>query len=203
MPIRQEVDDYDGERMRSRAKRRHNSSSDSSLLEPAVTPKRPSWILEERNGKSQVSREETSFPPSQKKRKVATSTVESSMSPIIPQETFEKRARHKTREDLYDPKRKRKRGNKNDEEKKLVTKRTKKGDGKKAAKKAGEDLMNNFTSKSIGQDRLTVSHYLASQTLYNNAKAFRSGPLMALVFLKMAALPLLLNDVDVGLYVLE
>jgi hypothetical protein len=72
-------------------------------------------------------------------------------------ENFEKRARHKTREDRYEPKKEEKNFDRKDGEKRPRTKRAKKGDGKRAARKAGEDLMNNFTSKSIGQERLTVS----------------------------------------------
>lgn len=73
-----------------------------------------------------------------------------------PKEVFEKRARHKTREDRYEPKEANKKEGKNIEIKRSVSKREKKSDRRKAAKKAGEDLMNNFISKNIGQERLTV-----------------------------------------------
>lgn len=193
------VDDSDDQRLRSRRKRRRNSSSDSSLLEPVVTPKKTGRSPGERNRWSQIRREESSSPPDREKRKAVTLIVDSSTGPSIPQETFEKRARHRTREDLYDPKRKRKRADKNDEEEKPMTKRTKKGDGKKAAKRAGEDLMNNFTSNRIGQDRLTVSHnYSPCRTRCSNAKASRCVRLMDLVFLRMAAHPPPLKDVDVS-----
>ncbi|KAH8602601.1 hypothetical protein B0O99DRAFT_499007, partial [Bisporella sp. PMI_857] len=90
-----------------------------------------------------------------------------------PGEAFEKRPRHKTREDLYEPKKK-------DSgiyptEKLIKKKPEKKGDRRKVAQKSGEDLMNNFSSKSIAQDRLTmrVSHGLG---LFKNGRA--SSPAM-------------------------
>jgi len=77
-------------------------------------------------------------------------------------EVFEKRTRHKAREDLYEPIKKYKSSRKDSEEKSRRKKKEKKSDRRKAAKRAGEDLMHNFSSKSIGQDRLTVSISLSS-----------------------------------------
>lgn len=73
-----------------------------------------------------------------------------------PEETFEKRKRHKTREDRYEPAKKIKKSCPDVKKKKNKHKKEKRGDRRKAAKKAGEDLIRKFSSKSIGNDRLTV-----------------------------------------------
>jgi hypothetical protein len=96
-----------------------------------------------------------------KKRKRRDSLVyeDDNVSQDSPQkeEIFEKRQRHKTKADRYDTVKVLKQLV---EEEKIVRKKVKKakrGDIAKAAKKAGEDLMRSFTSKNIGQARLTVS----------------------------------------------
>lgn len=140
----------------SRKKRKHHASSDSSLLEAPVgvlpQPLRGSDIKTENPTREPCSNHH------RKKRKREASvfgTSISSASPNPKQEIFERRPRHKTREDRYEPKKKAKKGSK-DEERRLKKKKEKKGDRKKAAKKAGEDLMRNFSSKRISQERLTV-----------------------------------------------
>ncbi|EKD19282.1 uncharacterized protein L3040_009278 [Drepanopeziza brunnea f. sp. 'multigermtubi'] len=145
----------------SRGKRRHNSSSDSSLLEVTVRPK-----------SHHLKRNDPSPPTPRKKQRIDSSDSGVSIqaaSLIAPRETFEKRPRYKTREDRYEPK-KEKRSRKNDENKATTKKREKKGDRRKAAKRAGEDLMQNFSSNRIGQERLTMrpSH---GPGLYNNGRA--------------------------------
>ncbi|KAI9053668.1 hypothetical protein LZ554_002622 [Drepanopeziza brunnea f. sp. 'monogermtubi'] len=145
----------------SRGKRRHNSSSDSSLLEVTVRPR-----------SQHLKRNDPSPPTPRKKQRIDSSEPGVSIqaaSSIQPRETFEKRPRHKTREDRYEPK-KEKRSRKNDENKATRKKREKKGNRRKAAKRAGEDLMQNFSSNRIGQERLTMrpSH---GPGLYNNGRA--------------------------------
>ncbi|KAG9238314.1 hypothetical protein BJ875DRAFT_55722 [Amylocarpus encephaloides] len=99
-----------GNTTRKATKRRHKSTSDSSMLEaPAGSPK----------------------------------------------ETFEKRARHKTREDRYEPKAKRQKADKIDHREREKKSGCRKKDVRKA-KKDSEELMQNFTSKNIGQERLTI-----------------------------------------------
>lgn len=93
----------------------------------------------------------------QKKRKAEPPDNGTCTSSSAHQEVFEKRARHKTREDRYEPKKEKKSFEGKDWEKRPRTKRAKKGDEKRAARKAGENLINNFTSKSIRQERLTVN----------------------------------------------
>jgi hypothetical protein len=146
------LEDNDGRR---KPKRRHNSSSDSSLLEAPVRPKSRPLSVEEKIDRSPETPQQAQ--QHQKKRKpepVELDIPSLSSLPSTPKETFEKRARHKTKEDRYDPKKKRSKSEKATEKKRSKPK--KKGDRKKAAKKAGEDLIRNFTSKNIGQERLTV-----------------------------------------------
>lgn len=140
---------------RSSKKRRRHSSSDSSLLEIAQKAVPPPQIPESTEHQSARTRQASPVP--QKKRKVASSQAESPEQPETRHETFEKRSRHKTREDRYESKsEKTKARDKAEKEIHAKRKREKKGDRKKAAKKAGEALMQNFSSKAIGQERLTV-----------------------------------------------
>ncbi|ESZ95841.1 hypothetical protein SBOR_3783 [Sclerotinia borealis F-4128] len=132
------------------------ASSDSSLLEVSTAP-----VVLERTKPFRKSRVSSHLgensTQSHKHRKDAPSTMTSSSSQssvVQPkQETFEKRARHKTREDRYDTKQRSRKAEV--VEKPIKMRREKKGDRKRAARKASEDLMNNFASNKLGQDRLT------------------------------------------------
>lgn len=142
----------------SKRKRKHDSSSDSSLLEVPIRPQSHQWKQDDPRSISPRRPENQPTTP-RKKQKVASSDSGLSSHPATPsppKETFEKRARHKTREDRYEPRKKEKRQGKIAVEKSSRKKREKRGDRKKAARKAGEELMQNFSSKSIAQDRLTV-----------------------------------------------
>ncbi|KAG9242400.1 hypothetical protein BJ878DRAFT_544292 [Calycina marina] len=131
-------------------RRRRNSLSDSSLLEPAEPVARSTYPrIDEVEAKAYKSTRNLSH----KKQKQQVSVSKQAEEPSYRKETFEKRPRHKTRENLYDPKR---REEKNDPVEKRTKNREKRGDKRKAVRKAGEDLMNNFTSKNVGQDRLTM-----------------------------------------------
>ncbi|KAM0128781.1 hypothetical protein ACHAP3_008169 [Botrytis cinerea] len=135
-----------------------HASSDSSLLEASKMP-----VVDERTRIPQKTnaairghvKERTRSHKSQMNVPSTVTSTSSRSSAVQPkQEAFEKRARHKTREDRYDTKRKADKSEAVD--KPIRTRREKRGDRKKAARKASEDLMNNFASNKIGQDRLTV-----------------------------------------------
>lgn len=153
--FRQAFIESDNVQQQAKRKRRHRSSSDSSLLEPVLTLKPKSRKGAEPN-LHDLERREESASHSHKKRKIAPSDSGSSANSNVRRESFERRDRHKTREDRYEPKKKHK-SDKADVERKSKKKREKKGDKRKKEKKAGEDLMHHFSSKSIGQERLTVS----------------------------------------------
>lgn len=141
----------------SRKKRKHHTSSDSSLLEAPVgvrpQPLRESEFMTENPARKPYS----DHHRMKRKREASVSgTSISSASSKPKQEIFERRPRRKTREDRYKPKKKAQKGSKDDEESRPRKKKEKKGDRTKAAKKAGEDLIRNFSSKRISQERLTV-----------------------------------------------
>ncbi|KAH6666585.1 hypothetical protein B0J14DRAFT_677846 [Halenospora varia] len=138
----------------SKQKRRHASSSDSSILEE---PAKVSLRLREKDNERGLEASKYAPRPSKRQRTVSNASAEDHVEDRHdPKEVFEKRARHKTREDRYEPKEASKKEGKHIEIKRSISKREKKSDRRKAAKKAGEDLMNNFISKNIGQERLTI-----------------------------------------------
>lgn len=145
-------------------RRRHNPSSDSSLLQ-VPERKRSQHLKEETRLAFSEGLQEHPSPPPKNHRTVSSDAEQSSESATKHhiKEIFEKRPRHKTREDLYETK-KAKKHTEDGDVKIARKKREKKGDRSKAAKKAGEDLMQNFSSKSIAQERLTVC--LPCQHLY-------------------------------------
>ncbi|PMD39816.1 hypothetical protein L207DRAFT_29117 [Hyaloscypha variabilis F] len=150
----------------SQRKRKHHTSSDSSLLEVPVKPNPPPVRGSALETKHLTRGKAPDRPP--KKLRMEASVSEATTSSVVSnskQETFEKRARYKTREDRYEPKKVKKRP-KDGDEKKPRRYKEKRGD----RKKAGEDLMRNFTSKSISNERLTIrpSHGLG---LFKNGRA--------------------------------
>lgn len=146
--------------MPSQRKRKHHTSSDSSLLEALVRPKPQPRRVSGLKTEPPARDEESDRPRKKRKTGVSSSgpSTASTASWSPKKETFEKRVRHKTREERYEPKKKEKQRPKDGVEKRPRKKKEKKGDLKKAAKKAGEDLMQNFSSTSISQERLTVSY---------------------------------------------
>jgi hypothetical protein len=142
-----------------KGKRCHRSSSDSSLLEPVAKPE-PKLREEEEPKRRHIERRDKPKEEQSAKRKAPELSTSSSASSNVRQETFEERGRHKTREDHYEPTKKKHKANKRDMpdvERKSRKKREKRGDRKKESKKAAENLMSHFSSKSVGQERLTVS----------------------------------------------
>ncbi|KAF7926718.1 uncharacterized protein EAE97_010227 [Botrytis byssoidea] len=134
------------------------ASSDSSLLEASRMPvvDKRTEIPPKLNPASRGNVKEKDRSHKHQRNVSSTITSISSRSSVVQlkQETFEKRARHKTREDRYDTKRK---SNKVEAvDKSIRTRREKRGDRSKAARKASKDLMSNFASNKIGKDRLTV-----------------------------------------------
>ena len=141
----------------------HGSSTDSSLLEVAANPKPnpPDRYVPEHAMTNQLA--DSSMYP-QKRRKIRLLDEGepdcSSASSISCQKAFEKRARRKTREDRYEPKEKKsRRSGKIEAAKRIKARRERQGDKKAAVKRKGDGLMNGFSSKSIGRERLTVSSF--------------------------------------------
>lgn len=134
-------------------------SSESSFLERGHAPEAKTNTKKRRHADDSFDPETVSHHESNRKRKRSlTPSVEvRSPSRDRPKETFERRARHKTKEDRYEPK---SRTEKQGKERKSKPRTEKKGERRKASKKTGEDLMRNFESKYIGNDRLTASIWL-------------------------------------------
>lgn len=150
-------DETVGNERTHREKRR--DSSDSSLIQPAY--EREELRLQE-TVIGQVTSQDRARPYSGKAKKhkqAALSTTADSQSDSDQpkrKETFEKRSRHKTREDRYESKKARKYDSEDDKPAKKKTIKVKRGDAAKASRKAGEDLINGFKSNNVAQDRLTV-----------------------------------------------
>ena len=135
---------------------RHHISSDSSLLEPTKkfkTQKSKDDLIMGGEALSKV--EEPHHPSKRRKIQHQDSHLPNNQPSPSPQRkaTYEKRARHKTREDRYDPKVKK--SQKISKESKRKEKL--KSKAKRQVKKSGEEIMRQFASKSVAQDRLTVS----------------------------------------------
>lgn len=147
-----------GARYKSR-KRIRDSSSDCSFLEPRVASEpnvesNEAWKVCERTEIQAISK---SHRVRQNiKPQVLLKDGSVSLSTTPPAEVFEKRRRHKTREDRYEPRKVPK------ESKIQVIKDRKRDKGgkmktrSKVIRNVGEDLMHQFSSKSVGHDRLTV-----------------------------------------------
>jgi hypothetical protein len=153
---------------RSKLKRRHNSSSDSSLLEVAIKPKLHPL------GRERSEHDITDAPsiePKKKRKFVSSDSDQTSISSTPRDESFEKRARYKTREERYEPKEKKSRNSDHVSERKgSKRRRGKRGDRKKRAKRAGEELMYKFSSNRIGQERLTVGNPMIIPSSWYTAK---------------------------------
>ncbi|OBT88809.1 hypothetical protein VE02_03182 [Pseudogymnoascus sp. 03VT05] len=140
-----------------REKRR--DSSDSSLIQPAY--ERENLPQREKTIGEFTSEDQTRHfsKKAKKHRQPASSTTDDSQSePDRSQrkETFEKRSRHKTKDDRYESKKARKHVDENEKPAKRKTIKVKRGDAVKASRKAAEDLINGFRPKNVSQDRLTI-----------------------------------------------
>lgn len=160
-------------------KRKHrHSSSDSSILAEVIRPKLRHLDKgnEETEGREKREILSHDFRKKQKLQLSESNSWELFLDDGPPKETFERRARNKTREDKYEPKTGVQKLKKDGSERKSRRK-TEKSNRRKAPKKSGEDLMKNFSSKSIGQERLTVSmlfNYSASVLTLLDSASTRS-----------------------------
>ena len=135
-----------------RRKRRKKSSSSASYLEPRVYP----------NASNEVEEARKSLEPKQGQHRKQhthldlTSHASSTTihSPEKPAKTYERRSRHKTREDHYDLQKNRKRDETKEAKPKARDKPKKK---RKGVEKSGGTLMQKFSAKNVDTDRLTVS----------------------------------------------
>lgn len=181
------------------SKRKRHSSTNSSLLEDRIKHT-PLLVQQEAQGDIALKNQYACvYSPGMRydQSRSENETSSDSSTSNHPKETFERQKRHKTREDRYEFKNKDNGGS--EKHKKSRTKRGKKGHRKRAVKQAREDFMQNFSSKKIGQDRLTVG----VNSLYGIVKRltiFRSVQLVVSVYSQMDELLRLLNVADVSCY---
>jgi hypothetical protein len=138
-----------------RKRQRLNSSSDSSLLVAGVMMMADSLARDKIPDK--YGEREKAQLHLQMRNRAEIPHTEASNHVYNSQETFTKRPRRKTRQDLYDSKDRKRNSELHRQEKRPRTKEEKKTDRKRVTRKLGEDLMHNFSSESIAGDRLTVS----------------------------------------------
>lgn len=196
--------DYDSKKERSSArdkprKRMLESSSDCSFLErAAASDPRPETLDTHKLVEGIEIQEESKTRRQSRKLERSVSLDGSVVSLSITQqvETFEKRERHKTREDRYEPKK-----TLVDPKSKVNKEKKRENKGKikprgKGFKNTGGDLMQQFSSKSVGHDRLTVR---ALKTILCGALLIigRCVHLTQLAYSKMAERLLLGDDGDV------
>lgn len=138
-----------------RRKRRRKASSTTSCLEPAV----PSGVTDSDNGQQMPDGrlEPSKQSPSEDEDDRSSSgssqrTVTAKPCPQKPTKSYERRPRHKTREDRYELK-------ESTGDKKRPAKdegRKKKPKKHKRKEKSGAALMHSFTAQNVSHDRLTV-----------------------------------------------
>lgn len=141
-------------------------SSESSFLERGHAPEARVRI-NEREHLENLKPEVVSSPQKKLKRKRSSSPTVVGRDFVTsvekPKEVFERRARHKTREDRYDVK-------KNPEKKERRSRPKKERENGKMVKNS-EDLMHKFESKHVGNERLT-----ATDTTISKTWAFQAWP---------------------------
>ncbi|RDW73929.1 hypothetical protein BP5796_07371 [Coleophoma crateriformis] len=181
--------------------RKRKSSMDSSLLEAIVIP------ASLRAGAEQQPRqhwEHKSGPISpNRRRKIETAESRSSSSVSSKSassglkkakqthEAFERRPRHKTRENVYEVKDKKRKLDQPLKARKK-SKNQKKNDRKKATRKANEELMQTFTSKNIDQERLSLRPS-SGIGIFNNGRTSTESRLQGLPDLAFSEMDFLRN----------
>jgi hypothetical protein len=199
------VKDHDSKKERASAqekprKRMLESSSDCSFLERGLSSDPRPETLDTHSvirGTKIQERPKSRHQRLEVERSVSLEESGDSLSITPRVELFEKRKRHKTRGDRYEPRqelvdpkpqvnRERKR------EKKRKTKSRGKG-----LRNAGEDLMRQFSSKSVGRDRLTVCANRPVQYA-DLLRLIRCAPRIPLAYSKTVEHRLLEGDGDVG-----
>ena len=134
-----------------RRKRRRSPSTASSSLKPALQ-------VEESEEESEDVEDPRTYKTSHAIRKPSGERMSSSILvselPEKPSKTYERRKRHKTREDRYEMKGGAKRAKTQKSEKEAGAKPKKK---KKRIQKSGSALMEDFNAGNVQPDRLTVS----------------------------------------------
>ncbi|KAI1780118.1 hypothetical protein F4818DRAFT_166293 [Hypoxylon cercidicola] len=97
---------------------------------------------------------------------------------------FEKRPRHKTREDKYETGKKRRRGEENNADHGDHQKKKRKKSEKRKSMASSKNVVNNFTSDAVLNDRITVQPHL-KPGLFDNRRTSKKQPISDLAFSEM------------------
>lgn len=150
--------DLHGHDRRYTKKRRISVSSESTYLQPATADGNAE---SESDNRDRSQRHHPGLGLANINNKdLTSSTVSSSTSSVTdclpkkPAKTYERRPRHKTRDDRYEKKQKKERA------KTKARKAAKKGDKRKLKARSGAAPTHEFTAKNVTQDRLTVRYSL-------------------------------------------
>jgi hypothetical protein len=148
------VGDWETSRER-RSKRQRSASSESSFIDSSLAFKFKEDIRNNPGRQADTDAKIKNHRENQLLHLIPSSQHSTSRAQLQ-KETFEKRKRHKTRVDRYKPTRVDCSPVREAVQKWNSSRKYKRGDSGKAAKKAGDDLIQNFSSNRIGNDRLTV-----------------------------------------------
>lgn len=151
---------FDSERDYTARKRyKNHCSSESSFLEyasPCIGSSR-SQEAPRLSNNSDIQRHHTEI--GLQRLGITASSLEISSGPRLPKrgETFERNKRHRTHEERYKSNKKLKASETHSKVERQKNKKDReKGKNRRDVRKAGKELMDNFSSRKVGNDRLTV-----------------------------------------------
>ncbi|KAI1127917.1 hypothetical protein F5Y10DRAFT_265625 [Nemania abortiva] len=162
-------------------KRYKRDSHDSSLisdLSPLRGPRKRSYV------RSTSERAEDSRHYPLDEAEVGATSASSPTSHVGAVPTFEKRPRYKTRADKYETKKSGDRKKKGEIQKQGRDRPRKPKSGKKKHIPIGKNVMNNFTSEAVLNDRITVQPNL-KPGLFSNKRVSKKHPVTDLSFSEM------------------
>ncbi|KAL9120882.1 MAG: hypothetical protein Q9187_002561 [Circinaria calcarea] len=141
----------------TRDRKRKRSSSGTSYLEPAVIDEPIKARNDLRNRDAiQCPKSSRGLQEDESEKGPSSSTSSSSCpSPVKPAKTYERRARHKTKEDRYELKQDKK-SKKTRPKTKETTKREASRKDRKRKAQSGAALLHKFTAKNVASNRLTM-----------------------------------------------
>ncbi|KAI1414837.1 hypothetical protein F5Y13DRAFT_178691 [Hypoxylon sp. FL1857] len=162
--------------------RRPEAPSDSSLISGFKNSTKPPDY-----GTGSIQQDRESTPPARPLReaRLAPMDASSTTSHVEEEANFEKRPRRKTREDKYETnKKKRKHEQAGDPSRDIHRHKKRKGVEKRKYVVSSKNLVNNFSSNAVLNDRITVQPHL-KPGLFDNGRVSKKQPISDLAFSKM------------------
>ncbi|KAI1143382.1 hypothetical protein F5Y05DRAFT_151096 [Hypoxylon sp. FL0543] len=162
--------------------RRHAAPSDDSVINGfEISTKPPDY----RTGP--IRRDRENFPPPRLSRKprLASMYASSTTSHVDKEVSYEKRPRHKTRKDKYETKEKKRKhqqeGHPSHDDHRCKKRRRAE---KRKTMISGKNVMNNFRSDAVLNDRITVQPHL-KPGIFDNGRTSKRQPISDLAFSEM------------------